>query len=90
MNNDNDSKITQIDAALLSAIQSLIEILVSTETTKAEDIVNLFEAQREGFVAKDMLAAAGILDYLRQWTLNRQSGRQEILELLQTPPKGLA
>jgi hypothetical protein len=87
---DNNTNITEIDAALLSAILSLIEILVSTGATKEEHIANLFAGQREGFLGKQMFAAAGIMEHLRAWTLNSQVGRQEILELLQIPPKGSA
>lgn len=87
---DNNTTITEIDAALLSAILSLIEILVSTGTTQEEHIANLFEGQREGFLVQQKFASAGIMEHLRAWTLNRQVGKQEILELLQIHPKGSA
>lgn len=87
---DNNTTITEIDAALLSAISSLIEILVSTGTTQEEHIASLFEGQRERFLEKQMFASAGIMEHLRAWTLSRQVGKQEILELLHTRPKGSA
>jgi hypothetical protein len=87
---NNNTNITEIDAALLSAIKALIEIMVSTGTTKEEHISNLFEGQREAFLAQEKFASAGIMEHLRAWTLDRQVGKQKILELLQTLPKGLA
>lgn len=96
MGDDPNTTITEIDAALLSAITSLIEIMISEKTTKEKNIASLFESQCEGFLSKKMFAAAGIMEHLRLWTLNpdrkseRQKEQQRILDFLNIPPKGSA
>ena len=88
----DDKTITEVDAALLSAIMSLIEILVSEKTTKEENIARLFEFQYREFYKKQMFASAGIMEHLRLYTLdpNRKEGRRQFLKFLQSPPQGSA
>ncbi len=88
----DQTSITEIDAALLSAIKSLIEILVSNQIETEEKIAHLFESQREAFLQNNMPSSAGIMEHLRLYTLNptRQVERQELLKLLKTPPAGMA
>jgi hypothetical protein len=85
-------EIREMDAALLSAIKSLIEILLSEKTTKEDNIARQFEGLYKGYVDRKMYVAAGIMKHLHDYALDplRQERRQQEISLFDDSPKGSA
>jgi hypothetical protein len=80
------------EIALMDAIKSVIEIMLTANIAKPQVFNRLFGAQHDEYMRKRMPAAAAIMQLLQNFVNDpkREEHRQRLRQILQEPPKGSA
>ncbi len=80
------------EIALMDAIKTIAEIIMTAGIAKPAIFDRMFAAQRDGYLAKQMPNAAGVVETLRLFCVDpsREAHRQQLNQILGSPPQGEA
>lgn len=80
------------EIALMDAMKSIIEIILTANIAKPQVFDKLFASQSEQYEKKRMPAAIAVMELLREFVNNpnREKHRQSLRQILQESPKGRA
>lgn len=88
----DDTELRDSEIALMDAIKSLMEIMLTAGIAQPKTFDKLFTNQRDGYLQKHMPAAAAIMEMLRHFAVNpdRQAYRELSRMVRNEPPQGSA
>ena len=80
------------EIALMDAIKSVIEILMTAGIAKPAVFNRLFTHQRDAYLQKEMPTAAAVMEMLRLFAIDpgRAASRDTQRKVLEEPPQGSA
>ncbi len=89
---NDDDKLRDSEIALVDALKTLMEIMVSGGIVKADVLQRVFAHQRDGYITKSMPNAAVIMEVLRGFAGSRAGTppKDALREALEKPPQGSA
>lgn len=92
MQDPEKEQLRDSEIALMDAIKSVIEVMLTANIAKPKVFDKLFAAQAEQYEKKRMAAAWAIMELLRRFVSDptREAHRQQLRQILQELPKGSA
>ncbi len=84
-----DERLRDSEIAIVDALKLLMEVLVATDTVKADVFERIFAQQRDGYIAKEMPNAAVIMEVLRGFAAKPES-TEPVPNELDKPHQGSA
>lgn len=80
------------EIALMDAIKSILEVIMTAGIAKPELFDRMFSHQRDGYLAKGNGSAAGVMELLRAFVSDptRAAHREGLRKVLTEPPAGSA
>ena len=87
-----DHTLTDVEIALVDAIKTIVEIMMTTGIAGPVAFDKMFANQHEYYADQKMVAAASVMRRLRRFVYDpeRKSHRENLRRLLQEEPKGQA
>lgn len=92
MDEPNSADLSDVEIALLDAIKTVMEIIMTTEIAKPIVFARMLGHQRDGYLAKKMPSAAAVMELLRTFAVDpqREAHREALRTILREQPKGSA
>ena len=86
-----DDRLRDSEIAIVDALKLMMEVLVATNTVKADVFERIFAQQRDGYISKEMPNAAVIMEVLRGFAAKPDEGNGEpVPNELDKPHQGSA
>ena len=89
--NSGDDRLRDSEIAIVDALKLMMEVLVATNTVKADVFERIFAQQRDGYITKEMPNAAVIMEVLRGFAAKpEEAGDDTVPNELDKPHQGSA
>ena len=86
-----DDRLRDSEIAIVDALKLMMEVLVATNTVKADVFERIFAQQRDGYISKEMPNAAVIMEVLRGFAAKPEEGNGDTVpNELDKPHQGSA
>lgn len=80
----------QLQAAFTSAMATVFEVLIASDSVRAAVLAQMLADQRDGLLAKELPVAAGLIELMRATIVARKAERETLHALLQGSTEGRA